>query len=79
MAVTPQQRTKLLELEEQASDAKIDGIFTTVPGQGLSPQKMAMAMWEQGLIPVPTVTALIEAMEKEMALLSDEDAAPLAP
>lgn len=67
MPITPDQKARLVALAEKTKAHQIEGVFSAEPGQGLSPQDLALKLWELGYIPVPTVEALVEAMEKEVA------------
>ena len=67
MPITPEQKARLVALAEKTNEHRIERVFSSEPGQGLSPQHLAMELWKQGYIPVPTVEALVEAMEKEVA------------
>ncbi|WP_019142340.1 hypothetical protein [Noviherbaspirillum massiliense] len=68
MAATSEQQARLAELRKQTKELGIQGLFTTVEGEGLSLDEMAIKMWELGYIEVPTRAALLDAMEREMEL-----------
>lgn len=72
MPITPEQRVRLVALAEKTKEHQIEGFFSAAPGQGLSPQDMALELWKLGYIPVPTVEALVEALEKEVARIAAE-------
>lgn len=66
MEITPEQCARFSELACKTEMSQIEGLFFDDPDTGLQPQEMARELWGFGYLPVPTVDALLEAMENEM-------------
>jgi hypothetical protein len=72
MSVSPVQKARLLALAEKTKGHLIKGAFTAELEQEVSPKALALELWVHGYIPVPTVEALVEAMEKEVESFIEE-------
>lgn len=66
MGRDPEEAKRLRELERKALELGVDGVFTSGSGKGLSPEAMALEMWKAGYIAVPTVKALLDALDKNL-------------
>lgn len=62
---TPEQSARLKEVEAIAKRyGAAEGLFVSQGGH--SPEQMAIWLWQSGHIPVPTVMALMDVLEKTL-------------
>jgi hypothetical protein len=66
MQLTPEQCARFSVLAWKSETSQIESLLADHSGAGLPPQEMAMELWQSGYLPVATVDALLDAMEKEM-------------
>lgn len=61
MVITLNQKLQFLELLQQAETLGIKGIFSSNAKSDL--EELAIKLWEDGFLPVPTVDVLLETLE----------------
>ena len=66
MARDPEYNKKFKELEAQAGELGIEGIFAG-SGKGLTPEDMAIELWKLGYLKIPTVGELLIELERAIA------------
>lgn len=65
MARDIRQSERFKELEKQADELDIEGLFAPT-GEGLTPEEMANKLWQLGCIKIPTVEELLAAIKREV-------------
>ncbi len=69
MPLNDDKKKRFRELDKNCIKSGVDGVF--VDSGGLSSQEMAMLMWQQGYLAVPTIECLFDEMEKSLQRISN--------
>ena len=67
LLLTPEQCARFSALAGKTEMSQVEGLMCSEDSDVcLQPQEMAMELWHSGYLPVATVDALLDAMEREM-------------
>lgn len=70
MPLSDDEKRRFREIDTRCTEAGKEGVF--VDKGGLSCQEMAMLMWQQGYLAVPTTECLFDEIEKSLQRTPDK-------